>query len=33
MAKGKLVKEMEKALKRKKGIIGILFIKIKESRR
>jgi len=37
IAKGKLIKEMEKTmekdLKRKKYIIGILFMKIKENRR
>jgi len=33
MAKGKLAKAMAKALKRKKGIFGILFMKIKENRR
>jgi len=33
MAKGKLEKALAKALKRKSGIIGILFMKINENRR
>lgn len=33
MAKGKLEKEMDKALEWKKGIFGTLFIKIMEIRR
>ena len=33
MAKGKLAKAMAKDLKRKKGIIVILFMKIKENKR
>jgi len=33
MAKEKLIKAMDKDLKRKKGVIGILFMKIKENKR
>ena len=33
MAKGKLVKAMDKALERKKGIFGTFFMKIMEIRR